>query len=393
MRSTLRSLAPTRAAGLPRTSSPRVFGRGSAARAAAVAGALVGAGSLPTPARACSSVDLTCPEELVLDTPDVIPFDGVLVVRPATPPDPDPYYDYFDAYSLEPLLSVKVTRAGGEVVEGALEAPRDYDFFVWRPAAPLVPGESYTVDASLDRTTLPCFGEDTPLVGSWTVTAAPDPAPALVLPEASGEAGAAEVYSFGFLSELVCCNGAFPRTDGTSCARPATWEKGQCAPALGDGFLRATVTLDPAAVAAGARQIAYSYDFQPFRIGATTLDLNVFSPECHSVTALHLVTGEVLVGPELCLGQDTPEVFGEQEIDPSAALATCVGEPYTCESELTPDEVRWDRTRCATWPSGEPIDAKGPVLAESGCDCRNDARAPGWTLLAALALFIRRRPC
>lgn len=150
---------------------------------------------------------------------------------------------------------------------------------------------------------------------------------------------------------------------------------------------------DEAVVSASARQIAYRYGYRIFVPGASTLDLDVYGPECAAITARNLATGEEVTGPGLCFGQATDGAFGEKDIDPSDALATCVGELYTCETTLLQSGgAAWARELCATWPDGGKIDAAGPVLVQSGCDCRGSTDASGWMLLGVLALVSRRRP-
>ena len=80
-------------------------------------------------------------------------------------------------------------------------------------------------------------------------------------------------------------------------------------------------------------------------------------PFCAGLTAIHLMTGEVMTGPQVCVGQELADMLGEQPRDPTPDLAKCAGEPYTCEYS---DELfGWDSTKCTPWPEGQVMTGGG----------------------------------
>ncbi|MBZ5708598.1 hypothetical protein [Nannocystis pusilla] len=376
--------------------------------------ALAGAAAalLPDDAEACTpdecaGVDVW--RELAPLNAAAIPTDGVLVLyglRYSVVLDSEA--DWLDA------ITVTVTR-DGQPIAGGVEAPGIRGVLLWRPAAPLEPGE-YAVVGSLDNPE-PC---GTHLALDFEFSVAAEPSEPLSPPKVDTSA-VLSVRGTTTFEDLVCCDGAMPFTAVFDCPSQERieWSEGFCASRQGFGVLRVDVSittdLPPATDALVVREMLVDGEPQ----GGDFLDLQSVGeakPFCTAVRLTNLATGEVVETEETCHGDDpeTAAQLGIHAVDPGEALAMqCSESAYTCERHEDGD--RWDPANCSPWPAdaatgGEPTEGSssdGPGgessdSAASGgadepfghgcaCDDRPSSGPPGALVLLGLGLLRRRR--
>lgn len=358
--------------------------------------------------------------EVVHTTP--VPGEGVLVIAATFG---EGFDDPIDT-DLGAVL-VEVSSEMGEIITGELELVDDPLVLVWRPDAPLQPG-NYDVQVSADNSV---FGDegwcaDANVNAGATVEITADPLADLAAPPIVGEAEVVVEELFG-LESLVCCDDAYPVE--VDCGYPGVqWSSGFCAPTSGSRRLKATFTVDAGALAASAGQIVVT----GFDLASGTLTQTSSDVVCVTPTALHLASGKTIEGDEVCVGARLVDQLGPVDLDPTDVLAEqCAGEPYTCEAEAG----TWDERACEPWPAGEetttsggettggttgttgtttsgttagpttdPSDGTtedtsdtsassgGEQVPESSCACRSDAGGPAGLLwLIALAPLLRSR--
>jgi hypothetical protein len=335
----------------------------------------------PGDARACDPdpcLELPAVQSLKLRGEEV-PADGVLVLQLGLAGDVDPA-------AVAARLGIAVTR-DGEPVAGTLAASPARTLLTWRPGAPLVEGATYSVVAALDNpdevADAGCGPRSLVLEAAFTAAApaAPVAAPALDITASPLDL---EVLN---LTDLVCCDDAYPfEQDQCGASLGVTWSKGDCAGLTGQRTLRVQIDVDPGAPPARADQWirALRQDGELVALGpATTFVRELAAPTCFTVEQRSLATDEVVAADERCFGDDLP--LGPYERDPTAALAGCATDIYTC----TIDAGGWTRD-CETWyPNGEPPpkpDADDTPAAD-GCGCTGAHPGP----LCLLLLALRRR--
>jgi MYXO-CTERM domain-containing protein len=379
----------------------------------------------PARAEACSFIECERIVDLELASPATIPAGATAVVlRPVLSPE----FPRFNPEKSQAAVTVTVTPTnGGPAVPGEVVAIGELGLLVWRPAAPLEPDTEYEIAAKVDNTGLDwpeCAPDAVERVLS-VMTGAPATVP-LTVP---GVSTAAEVKldpSLRF-DTIVCCDGAFPSDQSGGCGPTVGWFEGHCAAGTNFGSLAVKATIDPAAIEAGQGQIGYLFDGKAFVPGGNETTFTRAEPFCGGLTAIHLMTGEVMTGPEVCVGQELADMLGEQPRDPTPDLAMCAGEPYTCE--LDPNIPGWDSTKCTPWPegqattggedtgevvttgeppggssggsgnsSGESASASGSDSAggdgdgvDRGCACASSDGSAPWALALLLLLGWRRR--
>ncbi|MDC0669775.1 hypothetical protein [Nannocystis radixulma] len=361
-----------------------------------------------------------------------IPSDGVLLLQGARTGNSSED-DWLDKVELT------VTR-DGQPIAGAVEASGVRDVLLWRPAAPLEPGD-YKVVGGLDNPEYDVVYEycavDLELDFEFSVDAEPS---APLSPPQVGTQPTLSVRESDDLEDLVCCDGAMPYSYAFDCGGSGeyvAWGDGFCTGLRGFGTLRVQVSigtdLPQSTSALVMREVLV--DGSPQRgelVDVQTAHLT--KPACVAVRLTNLATGESVQSEESCHG-DEPEIaaqLGDHAIDPGPALMQqCSQGAYTCE--LLPDQGRWDPDNCAPWPgeeatTGDPTEGPttggptsegsagsegsegggesegtdGPAsggadeLVEHGCAC--DSRTPSpFGALALLGLGLlrprrRRRP-
>jgi MYXO-CTERM domain-containing protein len=372
----------------------------------------------PSRADACTFIECERIVDLELALPATIPAGSTaIVLRPVQSPE----FPRFNPEKSQAATSVTVTPTnGGPAVSGEVVAIGELGLLVWRPAAPLEPDTEYEVAAKVDNTDLDwseCGPDVVERVLSVTTGAAATVP--LSVPEVSA---AAELVLDPWLTfeTVVCCDGAFPLDQSGGCGPNVGWFEGHCAAGTSFGSLAVAATIDPAAIEAGRGQIGYVFDGKAFAPGASEATLSRGEPFCAGLTAIHLMTGEVMTGSQVCVGQELADMLGEQPRDPTAELAMCAGEPYTCE--LDPNIPGWDSMNCKPWPegqettgedtgevvttgeqpggssdSGEPGGSSGGDSAggdgsiDRGCACTSDHASAPWALASLLLVWRRRR--
>ncbi|MCY1060620.1 hypothetical protein OV142_36380 [Nannocystis sp. SCPEA4] len=376
--------------------------------------ALAGAAALlPGEAEACTpdecaGVDVW--HELAPLNATAIPTDGVLVLHGLWYSVVfDSEADWLDA------IAIAVTR-DGQPIAGSVEAPGIRGVLLWRPAAPLEPGE-YAVVGSLDNPE-PC-GTDLALDFGFSVQAEPS---APLSPPKVDTSAVLSVRGTTTFEDLVCCDGAMPFTAVFDCPSQerVEWGEGFCASRQGFGVLRVDVSLTtdlpPATDALVVREMLVDGEPQ----GGDFLDMQSVGegkPFCTAVRLTNLATGEIVESEKTCHGDDpeTAAQLGIHAIDPGEELAMhCSESAYTCERNEDGD--RWDPATCSPWPAdgatgGEPTegpssDGSGGESSEGsasggaddpfGLGCACDSRRPsgplGALVLLGLGLLRRRRP-
>lgn len=378
----------------------------------------------PARAEACSFIECERIVDLELAVPATIPAGSTaIVLRPVQAPE----FPRFNAEKSQAATTVTVTPTnGGPAVPGEVVAIGELGLLAWRPAAPLEPDTEYEIAATVDNSELD-WSECGPdaverVLAVKTGAAATVP---LSVPEVTA---AAELVLDPWLNfeTVVCCDGAFPSDQLGGCGPSVAWFEGHCAAGTNFGSLLVTATIDPAAIAAGQGQIGYAFEGQAFAPGASEAVLSRGEPFCAGLTAIHLMTGEVMTGSQVCVGQELADTLGDQPRDPTPDLAKCAGEPYTCE--YSDELLGWDSTKCTPWPegqgttgggedtgevvtdgaTGEPTggssggssdsggssggdSAGGDGSIDRGCACAStDASAP-WALALLLLVWRRRR--
>ncbi|MBZ5708141.1 hypothetical protein [Nannocystis pusilla] len=293
-----------------------------------------------------------------------IPTDGVLLLQGARSGS-SPEEDWLDKVELT------VTR-DGQPIAGAVEASPVRDVLLWRPAAPLEPGD-YKVVGSLDNPDEDIGYEycavDLELDFDFAVEAGPS-AP-LSPPQLSAQP-LLDVRESDALENLVCCDGAMPYSYVFDCGGSdeyVGWDEGFCTGLRAFGTLRVQVSiatdLPQATSALVMRELLV--DGSPQRgalLDAQTAGLT--KPSCITVRLTNLATGESVESEASCHG-DEPEVaaqLGDHAIDPGPALAQeCSQGAYTCEI----NQEAWDPEKCAPWPADEPTSGdptEGPTTGE-----------------------------
>lgn len=306
----------------------------------------------PARAQACTTVFCKRIDELELAHPGPIPFGGAIALRPVPAPP-----NFGGGFSVEMATATTVTvrpKGGGEVVPGEVVAIADLELLAWRPGAPLMPATEYEVVVVVDNTGLDAPGcAPDGFERIFTITTTDSEDAALAVPAVTPSAALMLEPVFR-LDTMVCCYDAFPRlTPGDDCTPPqVTFDNGFCAEGTALGRLAVTASLDASAVDAAQGQIGYTFDGQRFALWASEAELVRAEPFCASVVAFHLMTGEAMSGPEVCVGQELADQLEAVPFDPTPVLEElCFSPPYTCE--LDASGTQWDSMNCAPWPEGQ----------------------------------------
>lgn len=306
---------------------------------------------MPSPAEACSYIECErlTDVELVHDGP--IPAgETALVLRPVLAED----FSIFNGEKSQAALTVTVTPTmGGAALAGEVVAIDALRLLVWRPAAPLEPDTGYEVVVTVDNSGLD-YAECGPdgYERMFSVTTGAAVAVPLSVPEVSASAELVSVPSL-MPETMVCCDGAIPVDQSGGCGPSVDWFEGTCAAGSAYRSLAVTASIDPPALAETMGQVGYHFSGTVFAPGATEVTRPSDEPFCGQLTAIHLMTGETMTGPEVCVGEELAGMLGTHAIDPSPELAACVGEPYTCAVIYGPNGELWDAEDCVPWPEGQ----------------------------------------
>ncbi len=377
----------------------------------------------PSRAEACSIIECERLVDVELTQAGPIPAGATaLVLRPVLA---DEFARFNPEKSAVAVVMTVTPTMGGPAVPGEVVAIDVLDLLVWRPGAPLDPDTEYEVAVTIDNSMLD-YSECGPdaLDRTFTVTTGA----AMVVPVTLSEVTtSAMIVSTPFLSPdtLVCCDGAIPIDESGSCGDPLAWFEGTCSAGSAFASLTVTATIDPATVAAGMGQVGYHFFDTAFVPGASETTLRSNDSFCSQLTAVHLMTGETMTGPEVCVGDDLADMLGTVPFDPAPGLAMCAGEPYTCAVASGPNGELWDSENCTPWPEGQattdadPTTGGGPTTGETpttggttgepgssgedtvggtgddggekGCACASTNASAPWGLAVLLACPRRRR--
>lgn len=314
-----------------------------------LAGIVVAA--LPSRAEACSYQACERLIDVELMPAGTIPAgETALVLRPVLAEE----FSWFNPEKSQAAVTVTVTPAlGGAAVPGEVVAIDVLQLLVWRPGAPLEADTEYDVVVTVDNTMLD-YAECGPdnfgrMLSVTTGAAATVP---LVVPELTASA---ELMSDPWFSPetMVCCDGAIPVDQSGGCGPSVGWFEGTCAAGEARGWLAVKASIDPAAIEQSMGQVGYHFHNRAFAPGASEVEVRSDEPFCGQLMAIHLMTGETMMGPDVCVGQELADMLGVQPADPTPGLETCVGEPYTCAVIFGPSGELWDEGDCTPWPEGQ----------------------------------------
>ncbi len=327
----------------------------TALRTLSLALPFAGVAAIPDDAEACSIdgcyyVDAWSTFEPLNAT--AIPVDGVLLLQgtgTGTMPDAD----------WLATIDLTVTR-DGQPVAGALETSNVDNLLIWRPAAPLEPGATFTVTGTLDNPDMLEYYDCAPdiLMIDFEFTSDMGPSAALVASGVGAEENVALNPSLG-IDDLVCCDEAFPYEYYNDCGGGyggASWNLGFCTPLRGNGVLQVQLTVEHAmpesTSALVTRQIVI--DGKPGTITrGDTLFASGGQPICTEVILRNLATGDNVTTPKQCHGDAVAAQLGPQNIDPSSTLEEkCSSAAYVCER--SENSTSWDPKKCTPWPPEEP---------------------------------------
>lgn len=293
----------------------------------------------------------------------------------------DPDLTSFD----ETELDLLVVDGSAVTVTGTLALDRDFERIVWRPDAPLVPGELYTVWLRAlsypegEQADFECDTKLPPVFLQATVTASESLPPSTALPDLSVDFSA-EVHEDYDLRTIVCCKDARPTA---TCGVTNTSSVDGCADTRGTNQLVVDLELLPHEWERSAGQLA----FAGLRFGEAHATLPPSDEAaCFTPRVKNLVTGEVLVGEARCPPDELAAAIGPVDLDPADSLSTIWCEPREYRvCEITMDDnygyEAWNPEACTRWPDG-------------GCTCAATGSTDGATwlaLLGVLASLGRRR--
>ena len=323
-----------------------------------------------------------------------IPADGVLVLQGA-------YTGTWDAGALA-TVDVTVTR-DGTPVDGALELSPVSGTLLWRPSAPWVPGAHELSGAVTQSVPEECIFTPLPdLASTQQVEAAPAPALGVPVLVGSEEYHVEHTYA---LDTLACCEGSAPSIVEDGCGfLYLDSAGGNCAPFVGNGYLRVELDGKAPPGAPPGQTLAYRYvrgeEKSEWVLGPEFL-LYDDAPFCATLEAMDLASGEIRPSIEWCFGDLVADKLGVLPID--VDLGTC--EVVTCE----PTATGWDPEKCTPFePEDAPTtsdtmsdasdasDAGSDTAGEDGekgcaCDARGGGEAGLLGLLGLLGLRRRRR--
>lgn len=305
-----------------------------------------------------------------------VPIDGVVILQAD-------WFGELEPPTLLDGLSLSVSRDGAAVA-GALESTDLPGVLLWRPAAPLVPGATYTASGSFaNGGGVPGECAAAEVEVGFEFTAAAGPAEPLADPEITAWAEYVD-FPIVALDTLVCCDDAMPREQRVcGISHGLAWSQGKCAPARTRALLRVELRAAIEVGEATAAQWVWTLE-QDGKQVATGFQARftryLAAPACFTVVLRSLATGEARAAEEQCFGQDVVEPLGEVPLDPRERLAdACTGALYTCAAE----GGAWDPEACAPWTPEER-----PGGARTGCARGGPVLAGGWL---GLWMLPRRR--
>lgn len=282
-------------------------------------------------------------------------------------------------------LEITVHNGEGEPLDGQLEPDEGRpasnsreSVFVWRPLSMFVGQDVLDVHAAVDNTDLApaeC-GESFEETFSFAVSdvsgaALPPPQVQLVQDYRVAPTPA-------FLSNLVCCDGAYPTADIEECLQPPVdvelRPNEKCVPLIGEGRATGTFTIhgtSDLALSASLRfdllldgEVAHSTF--PNESGDASLSVTLDRIAITTVRMVHLIHGTLWESEPWTIDGGHPDALGDSVPPISSRLATiCEGTPYVCgTTQHTPlyggSTEQWDPDDC------EPFDMGAEVEVEVG---------------------------
>lgn len=291
----------------------------------------------------------------------------------------EPDFDSFD----EADLDVVVVDGSAVTVAGSLELDRDFARILWRPDAPLVPGQAYTVWLSAvsypdpDLGDFGCAEKVPPVFLNVDVVASETLPPLTALPALAVDFSAALREDYD-LRTIVCCKDARPTA---SCGVTHTSSVDGCAGTRGTNQLVVDLELRPDEWERSAGQLA----FAGLRFGEAHATLPPSDEAaCFTPRVKNLLTGEVLSGEAHCPPDELAAAIGPVELDPADSLSTLWCEPRehrVCEITVEWDGFEaWNPEACTRWPGG-------------GCTCvAGSTDGSSWLALLTVLAALGRRP-
>jgi MYXO-CTERM domain-containing protein len=286
----------------------------------------------------------------------LIPTDGVFVLKGDRGGEGD-------AGATIPAITATVTR-DGVAIEGSLEPAGLQNLLIWRPAAPLTPGATYTLALTIDNAAIAedNFGCGLDLLeAELTYTIGDGPAPPLTFDFSAAES--VTTQEILALDQLVCCDGAYPEQTDICGFKEISWSEGRCASEARRGTLHVNWMADalpPAHAGSLLFRAVIDGDARPLNyFGASH---SAQAPFCGRAEAVSLIDGAVVAATDGCFGEAPEAPLGLYEVDPLEALVECVGAPYTCETFFE----QWDANACTPVPTGDPETTTGDPETTTG---------------------------
>lgn len=342
--------------------------------------ALTAWGALPNTAEACSPdpcADSNRWQYFSLASLEVAP-DGVLRFSGRT-------NGFADTADTLEYVSLAVFDETGAEVLGALEFHEELNAFAWRPQEQFEASAQYTATLFVDNDALGLALDDKwiseksgcgPNIDealSFETTADLLPALSLPEPEMVQEHWVSVVDE---LESMVCCDGAYPYEDADSCGfAEIRWDEGQCGSTLGSGLLNveATISMDDVAPVMRSNLVVRLVQVDGPRTatadpGNLSASFAFNEPFCAQLQAFDLANGAEWSSSEVCFGDELAGELGLHEIDPSAQLAECVGQPYVCQTSDKggPFGRGWESENCEPWGGPPGTDESGDESGGSG---------------------------
>jgi MYXO-CTERM domain-containing protein len=262
-------------------------------------------------------------------------------------------------------VDVVVADDMGMEIPGALEPWTSSGIAVWRPSAPLPADTSLQVTITVDNASIaaataprwmdcnPDLALDLPLVTSS------GPLPAIASHGITPISELVQVHDFHDITQLVCCDGAYPTIDALDCFGDgsARWAEGHCATTIGQTRIEAGFEFEPlvatdahddllAVMVGGAGWTVRSGIGEP---SVTTWDNEPF---CAHLDVWSIARGTRVSTDEVCFGDEVADELGDTVFDPSLELAEqCSADPYTCAVERDDFGGQWNPNDCEPWPA------------------------------------------
>lgn len=313
-----------------------------------------------------------------------IPSDGVLVLQGAR-------LSLSTNLPSHDGVALTVTR-DDQPIAGTLEATEASNILVWRPTEPWTPGATYRYELMVMN--LQPWNPDiecAPAMLQHTGELVIDEAPAAGLTAPSLGTTVKEIpVPFITVQTLACCDGAEVVQDGY-CGVDPVYDPDECAPTVARRQLAIEWRATPASTGPAAEQALYvlrsgNRDYR-WQVGDPVfLDYLVIESKCAHVRIVDLATGNTVMSPTACIGEDLPNSSDEYPLDPRESLA-CEPSPLRCIEDDYGDQICTPSPEEETTSDTEDSDAE---TSHCGCTSIPDSDT-GLILLLGLTGLPRRR--